>query len=221
MAIVLDSSVTEPDNPGASDECEVEKTMERRTVAVRRKILIGLAAVPLVVLIAACGSPGTGVATLAGSTASPTASASKTVDSQDATLALAKCMRANGVDMPDPSGSGGFQPPGGAGFNPQDPKFQKAIQACRSQMPNGGPASRTFDAAGQERMIKLAGCMRQNGFDMADPQFDSNGNMVLGGSGGGSGRPNMQDAKTQTALKACQQYVPSGRPGASPTSAAS
>jgi hypothetical protein len=198
--------------------------MERRTVAAGHKVLIGFAAVPLVVLMAACGSSATGVATLAGSTASPTASASKTVDPKDATLALAKCMRQHGVDMPDPSGSGGFQPPGGAGFNPQDPKFQKAIQACRSQMPSGGGGggpSQKLDAAGQERMIKLAGCMRKNGVNMPDPQFDSNGNMVLGGSGGGAGRPNMQDAKTQTALKACQQYVPSGRPGASPTGAAS
>ena len=212
--------MTERDNRGASDGHEVEKTMERRTVAARHKVLIGLAAVPLVVLMAACGSSTKGVATLAGSSAGPTASASKTVSSQDATLALAKCMRANGVDMPDPSGSGGFQPPGGAGFNPQDPKFQKAIQACRSQMPSGGGGAgpgQKLDAAGQARMIKLAGCMRKNGVNMADPQFDSNGNMVLGGSPGGAGRPNMQDAKTQTALKACQQYVPTGGPGAAPT----
>lgn len=72
---------------------------------------------------------------------------------QDALLAYAKCMRANGYDMPDPSfdgsggpGSGG--PFGGRGINRDDPVWKKANAACESKLsqlrqfrPGGGTRS--------------------------------------------------------------------------------
>jgi hypothetical protein len=67
-------------------------------------------------------------------------------------LALAACMRKQGVDFPDPTfdangrpefGQGG-QGAGAAGDRRDDPAFQKAMQACRQQLgttfgPGGGP----------------------------------------------------------------------------------
>jgi hypothetical protein len=70
---------------------------------------------------------------------------------QDRMLAFAKCMRANGVDMPDPDFS---DAPGGgrdrirlfAGANRDDPNFQKADKACREKAfgGDGGPGRGPF-----------------------------------------------------------------------------
>jgi hypothetical protein len=68
----------------------------------------------------------------------------------DQALKFARCMRAHGVDMPDPqaqgggivirkrSGSGGS---GGSGPNPDSPAFQRAQRECQSFMPKGGQLS--------------------------------------------------------------------------------
>lgn len=50
---------------------------------------------------------------------------------QDAAQSFLQCVRDRGVDVPDPSGSGG----GRANFNQDDPAFKKAAQACRSKLP--------------------------------------------------------------------------------------
>ncbi|GAA2206361.1 hypothetical protein GCM10009850_018190 [Nonomuraea monospora] len=51
--------------------------------------------------------------------------------------ALARCMRENGVDMPDPGPDGTFG--GGAGsIKRDDPAFQKAFEACRGSFPSTG-----------------------------------------------------------------------------------
>jgi hypothetical protein len=57
---------------------------------------------------------------------------------QEAALAFAKCMRAHGVDMPDPTFSGNGRVSQQAGGNPDDPKFQAAQKACQSKMPGFG-----------------------------------------------------------------------------------
>ncbi len=62
----------------------------------------------------------------------------------EAALKFAKCMRSHGVDVPDPSTSGGgikikIGGPGG-GPNPSSATFQEAQRACQSDLPfKGGP----------------------------------------------------------------------------------
>ncbi|WP_204045638.1 hypothetical protein [Acrocarpospora phusangensis] len=70
----------------------------------------------------------------------PVIDASKIDDSelQDAMLKFAQCMRDNGVDMPDPQVDGGRVRIGGPGMDPESPTTQKAMEACRDAMPNGG-----------------------------------------------------------------------------------
>ena len=82
-----------------------------------------LAAVTL--LVAACGSS-SGNGTTAGT------------DSQQAALAYAQCMRANGLpDFPDPGPDGTFR--GASHEQTQDnPKYQAALQTCQSKLPGGG-----------------------------------------------------------------------------------
>ncbi|GAA1285323.1 hypothetical protein Psi02_32200 [Planotetraspora silvatica] len=64
-----------------------------------------------------------------------------TPEQQEKLLAFAQCMRDHGVDMPDPDFSGGGVKitGGGPGFGPDDPKFQKATEACRDKLGQLGP----------------------------------------------------------------------------------
>jgi hypothetical protein len=66
----------------------------------------------------------------------------QTASFMDQGLKFSECMRTNGVPgFPDPKeGNGGvFMSAGGLDTN--SPQFQKAMQACRSLMPGGGPAA--------------------------------------------------------------------------------
>jgi hypothetical protein len=77
----------------------------------------------------------------------------------DQALKFAKCMRAHGVDVPDPKpANGGIVinkgGPGTArGPDPESPAFKRAQQACQSLMPGprggkGGPSLSTSGVAG-------------------------------------------------------------------------
>jgi hypothetical protein len=166
--------------------------------------------------LAGCGgaAEGAGVAT-AGGTAKPTASASPSLSAEDAALKFAQCMRAHGIDMPDPT----FNGRGGAairiqGGSPQ--KAQKAQEACKQYMPRiGGSGPGKLDAAAQERALKFAKCMRENGVDMPDPDFSGGGVQLRahGGSSSGNGTdsagqgPNPNDPTFQKAMKACRSFL--------------
>ena len=56
-------------------------------------------------------------------------------------LKYAKCMREHGIDMPDPTfdenGGAQIRIGRGSGIDPEDPKFQKAQEACRKEAPEG------------------------------------------------------------------------------------
>lgn len=68
---------------------------------------------------------------------------------QDNMLAFARCMRENGIDMPDPDFSDSAGPGKGGfvqrlGVDPDDPDFQKADEKCRDEVfgadgAKGGP----------------------------------------------------------------------------------
>ncbi len=180
------------------------------TARTRRRSWFGaVLAIPLLVTLAACGSSASSQVASLNTSASP--SASTTADASTSQLAFAKCMRENGVDMPDPDPNGGF----GAGqrnINPTDPKFQAGLKKCQSLMTSGGQMNRTFDAASQQKMLDLAKCVRQHGVDMPDPQFDANGKMSMDGSVSGL----MSNPKFSSAMQACRQYAPSGGPGGRP-----
>jgi hypothetical protein len=63
---------------------------------------------------------------------------------QQAALNYARCMRAHGVDFPDPQFSSGRITMGGPGLNPNDPNTRAANQACQKLMPGphpGGPGA--------------------------------------------------------------------------------
>jgi len=116
--------------------------------------------------------------------ASPKASAGS---DHDQALKFAQCMRAKGVDMPDPGADGGIgtgiAPGAGTGTGAPAPDGSTpveaislgadsaAMDACRKFLPNGGEVKGITPAQRQEE-LKFAKCMRAHGIDMPDPNAD-------------------------------------------------
>jgi len=147
----------------------------RRTAAV----LAGLAVI--LMAVAGCGQKNddSGIASATGKKNKATNAADK--DGKDGKadfLKYAKCMRENGVDMPDPKvdeKSGGVMVEAAPGTMGSDSKtMDAAIKKCQSLMPpppNGGKISEKD----KEEALKFAKCMRRNGVNMPDPTFDGKG----------------------------------------------
>jgi hypothetical protein len=91
---------------------------------------------------------------------------------QQAAVAYAKCMRANGVpSFPDPNADGGFLFHARAGLT-NSPLFRAAQAKCHNLLPEGGsgsgppPSPQTL-----ARFLNIARCMRQHGVsNFPDPR---------------------------------------------------
>jgi hypothetical protein len=160
--------------------------------------------VPLLVAVAATASL---VACGGGEDPSKPASAqTQEAKNRKAMLDFARCMRSNGVDMPDPQFDGGRVTQRMKGGNPE--QMRTAEQACekyRAQM-----KAPEMSASDKEEMKKAAlanaRCMREQGIDFPDPTFDSNGGARIKIGKG----LNPESAKFQAALKACEKTMPKG-----------
>jgi hypothetical protein len=124
---------------------------------------------------------------------------------QDAMLEYAQCMRDQGIDMPDPefNGDGGGMViqgggPGGEGGStggpgPESDEFQAADDECssilddvRGDMPQLSPEE---VAEMQDKLVAMAQCMRDKGYDMPDPEVSSDGGVQIQMQGGGPDGP--------------------------------
>ena len=147
--------------------------------------------------LAACGGAGGGA----------NDNASGQPDDQ-AELAFAKCMRAAGIDFPDPgsAGSGARVVRIGKGTAPQ--KLRAATETCRKKTGGGPkPPSAEQQAEFRDAALKFAQCMRRNGVDIPDPQTGSGGGLIQVGPGRGAG-PNPESPAFQRAQDACQKLLP-------------
>ena len=162
---------------------------------------LGIGLMMVLLAVGACGrdKAGDGIATAGGAQPRPSASARA---AEGDLRTFAQCMRNNGIDMPDPDPSTG-RPPAGTFGNDNRDAFQKAMQVCRSLLPNGGVRP-TMDAAQLEQFRQFAQCMRDNGVDMPDP--DPNG----GGFGVGA-RIDRDSPTFQKARDACRAKLPQVR----------
>ncbi|MBM2620734.1 hypothetical protein JIG36_35065 [Actinoplanes sp. LDG1-06] len=100
--------------------------------------------------------------------AAPNPSASAT--DQNAQLrAYAKCMRANGVDMPDPNADGVLSMPGIKADSPEMKNVEAAAEKCRDLAP-AMDEPRKISAEDLAKARELSKCMRENGLpDFPDP----------------------------------------------------
>jgi hypothetical protein len=134
----------------------------------------------------------------------PASAQTQEAKNRKAMLDLARCMRENGVDMPDPQFNGGRVTQRMKGGNPD--KMRAAEKACekyRSQI-KAPEMSDEEKAEFKQAALANARCMREHGIDnFPDPVFDSSGGAQIRMKRG----INPESAKFQAAQKACQKYM--------------
>ena len=185
-----------------------------RTLRARRAFAACALAGSLAVGLSACGSSGSSASSSGSST---TSSSSR----YTALLAYAKCMRAHGVNVPDPSanggpagggGGGGAAGGGGGGAFAQlrdSPNFKTANAACASLRGKafqfaGSSADRAKFAADA---VKFAECMRAHSIDIPDPSSNGAGGFGIFHSITSSER---NSPAFKTAFTACSSNLPNG-----------
>lgn len=148
------------------------------------------------------------------------------VDQEQAMLAFAACMRDNGVDIEDPTvdAEGNVQF-GGLRGAAQDGEIDReamraARDACEEELAGFalGRAGGNFDPTElQDTLLEYAGCMRENGYEMPDPDFSGSGpggdEPGEGGGGGPFGQLDRDDPDFIAAQEACEDMLGGFAPG--------
>jgi hypothetical protein len=181
-----------------------------------------LALIAVVVSAAtACGGgvDATGIASLQEPADDPgTGVTTTTIDSDEAMIEFAACMRGQGIDMPDPvagSADGGlvleFTVEAGEGELPdlaQTEDLDRAFEEC-SHLLDG--VVQQFDLPEvyevEDTLLAFAECMREHGVDMPDPEFDGAGGVMEIGPDVDPSDPEFQDAQ-----EACMPIFGGGGP---------
>lgn len=133
----------------------------------QRLAVIGATGLAVLGMLTACSPNSSGNADSTPEKAPKGSSDTQTADQkfQEWQLKFAQCMRAEGIDMPDPTEGGQ------AMTAPRDmDAFQKAGTKCQSEL--GDPPSRDGKSAEQvrEEGLKFAQCVRDAGYRMKDPE---------------------------------------------------
>jgi len=185
----------------------------------RRQSFAVLALVPALALgLGACGKDGKA------GTGSATAKAASDADKM---RQFAKCMRDNGINMPDPQvdskGNVAMKmegPKGGGTPEELDAKMKAAEGKCKHLQPNGGKPKK-LNAEELAKRRALAKCMREHGVNMPDPDPNDGGIKVTKRGAGGSPKHETSDGVDpesptfKAADKACSKYRPNGADGPS------
>lgn len=170
------------------------------------------AVVSLALLGGACGGSdkqSNGVASVNGQQASSKdKDGEKKQNAQDAALAYAKCMRKNGAEVPDPDARGMFEITPGSKM-PDEEAMKKGDEACkaeRSAMQGsiGGP-----DKDLDEKALKMARCLREQGIDVPDPKAHEGG-----GTSMDVDEDKINDPAFKKAMSTCSKQVGMPEPGA-------
>jgi len=188
--------------------------------ALARRSRFTLAAVACVLAtgVAACGSSASSSTSSSSAAGSSSAVSAPTSTELAARLKLAKCMRSEGIDVPDPTASGA--PPGALGALLRNllaqygsTKVQAAINDCRRYLTGSFPNLALTPAALAQRRqeaLAFARCMRSHGVDIPDPT--TNGTIGLGLSRA-LGAIDQASPAFKAAASACASLIPA-RPGA-------
>jgi hypothetical protein len=169
-------------------------------LAGRRVLIVGVVAI-VAIGLGACGSSSPSTSTNSAAAGSGTSTSSSNTAYQ-ARLNLARCYRAQGINVPDPApGAGHAAGEGVQQILSQYPqaKVQAARQACRQYIAKANPevnASPAGQAQFNREFVKFAKCMRANGVpNFPDRIQDAEGAID----------PN--SPAVQSALQACQRYA--------------
>jgi hypothetical protein len=77
------------------------------------------------------------------------------------------------------------------------------------------PAAEEADVEGEEALLAFAGCMRDNGIDMDDPQFDGGGGF-FGRRAGAGAAFDLDSSEFQAAFETCGPFLAAVRPDLDP-----
>ena len=201
----------------------------KRTITIAAVLALGL-------LAASCNESDSGsdVASLEASTdvvqeQAPTEeAAAEAPTDEEAILAFAACLRDEGIDIEDPTidADGNLRPPRPRDIGQEDREMvRSAMDTCSEHLENVAFGLDAVDRSEREdQLFEYAACMRENGYDMPDPNFSAFGRPGEGaGTGGGGGGPfgeiDLNDPTFQVAQEACADIfggdrVPGGGPGA-------
>jgi hypothetical protein len=179
------------------------------------KPIIGLA-LALALLTAACGSGDEatdGVASLEETTVISTAETLPHIDQEQAVIALVQCLRDEGLEVSDPEVNADgnvdlrslFRQAGEAQIDRE--AFQAGLDACEAEVAAVTIGfTRDFDLTEiQDQLIIFAQCMRDNGYDMDDPNLSNFGQP---GGGGPFGDIDPEDPDFIAANEACEDARP-------------
>jgi hypothetical protein len=152
-----------------------------------------VAAVAATLSLAACGSD-----------VPKPAAADQQAKMKKSMLDFARCMRENGIDMPDPKFEGNrvTMRAGGPGKRDDPAKMKAAEKACAKYRDAVKPPELSPEKAEEFKKGALANarCMREHGIDMPDPTFDENGGARMELKDG----VNPESSKFQKAQDACR-----------------
>ncbi len=192
--------------------------------------------VALALVFAACGGSDEAtseVASLsdASTTAAPDSADAGPVDQEAAAIALTECLREQGLDIGDPTvdADGNVQlgrPDDLAEAEGVRGQFRAAFEQCQDAL--GGLTlgfGRSDRTEIEDTLIEYAACMRENGYDMPDPDFsnlgadgeDGEGDGGGPGAGGGPlGAIDQDDPEFVAAQEVCGELLAGFGPGRGP-----
>ena len=134
------------------------------------------------------------------------------VSDEEAILAFAACLRDEGIDVDDPTvdADGNLRPPRPRDIGESEREMiGAAMDVCSEHLQNVAFGLDAADRSEREdQLFEYAACLRDNGYDMPDPDFSAFGQPGQGaGSGAGGGGPfgaiDQGDPRFQTAQEAC------------------
>lgn len=185
-------------------------------VMLRREAVVGALCLALAAPAAGCGGGegAGGVATLEGaSTTTTVAPDAGEAGLEEALLAFTACMREEGIDLPDPEldAAGNlklvsFMADAGAvaAAAGGTEALRDAATACRGHLAGVALRFASIDRTEmQDRLLAYAGCMREHGYDLPDPDFSGAGPAVRGPFPG-LGLGAFDDPAFQEANESCQ-----------------
>ncbi len=177
--------------------------------------------IALALLVAACGDSGGTVNTVASlnDVAAPGATATGTVievDTEEQLFKFAACIRDQGFDLPDPTvdreGNVNLEPP----ENLEDVDWDGLLDAannCDEFLEGVSLGFTPQDLTNlQDGLLEFAQCMRDNGYDLPDPDFsfifdDPEPGEAGPGAFGPFGELDPEDPEWQAAFAQCQEVL--------------
>lgn len=148
------------------------------------------------------------------------------VSDEEAILAFAACLRDEGIDVDDPTvdADGNLRPPRPRDIGEGDREMiRSAMDGCSEHLENVAFGLDAADRSEREdQLFEYAACMRENGYDMPDPDFSAFGTPGQGagtseGGGGPFGPIDQDDPAFQIAQEACAGTFGGDRiPGSGP-----